>query len=81
VKTHELKTWPAYYDDIILRGKNFEIRYNDRGYQEGDLLLLREYNPDTEEYTGRTMMKKVVHICDNPKWCKEGYVVMALEEL
>lgn len=68
---HELKTWPAYFDRIEDGSKTFEIRKNDRGFQAGDMLRLREFNPtgdhDTcrderctgRRYTGREMTRKV----------------------
>lgn len=40
---HELKTLPEYYQQVISGQKRFEYRRNDRGYQVGDVLILREY--------------------------------------
>jgi DUF971 family protein len=42
---HELKTWPEFYRAIQENKKTFELRYNDRNYQVGDELLLREFEP------------------------------------
>lgn len=50
---HELKCWPRYFEAITSGSKTFEIRKNDRGYQVGDVLNLREYDVLTESYTGR----------------------------
>lgn len=36
--THKLKIEDAYYEQIISGEKNFEVRFNDRGYQKGDNL-------------------------------------------
>ena len=43
---HELKTWPAYFERVVDGSKTFEVRKDDRGYQSGDELVLREWDPD-----------------------------------
>lgn len=57
-----LKTWPEFYEAIVEGRKRFEIRKNDRGYAVGDLLLLQEYDPSREEYTGREVWRRVAYI-------------------
>lgn len=42
---HELKTWPEYYGPISTGEKPFEIRVNDRDFEVGDILVLREFKP------------------------------------
>lgn len=42
---HELKVWPDYFKRLADESKTFEIRKNDRGFQAGDTLILREYDP------------------------------------
>jgi hypothetical protein len=42
---HELKTWPAYFERLLSGEKTFEVRKDDRGFQAGDELLLREFDP------------------------------------
>jgi len=68
---HELKTWPGYFERIVNGSKTFEIRRNDRGFQAGDVLRLREYEPagDHDEcpdtrctgrrYSGREVLRSV----------------------
>ncbi len=61
---HELKIWPQYYDRVEDGSKTFEVRKNDRSFQVGDTVLLREWNPFFKEgtiapeivgYTGRVL--------------------------
>jgi len=42
---HILKCWPEYFEAIGQGRKTFEVRENDRNYQEGDSLELREFEP------------------------------------
>lgn len=68
---HELKTWPAYFKRLASGEKTFEIRRNDRGFQAGDIVILREYDPagdhddcpdphcTTRRYTGATFRRRI----------------------
>jgi hypothetical protein len=56
---HTLKIWPDYFSAILDGSKTFEIRVNDRDYMEGDTLRLREYDIDTDTYTGREITRRV----------------------
>jgi hypothetical protein len=47
---HELKIWPQYYCRVKDGSKTFEVRDNDRGFQTGDDVVLREWDPAIEEY-------------------------------
>lgn len=56
---HDLKIWPDYFAAILDGSKTFELRVNDRDFMEGDALRLREYDIDTETYTGREITRRV----------------------
>lgn len=43
--THELKIWPQYYCRVADGTKTFEVRVNDRGFQPGDEVILKEWDP------------------------------------
>lgn len=44
MSVHELKVVPPYFDALVSGGKTFEVRKNDRAYQRGDVLKLREWH-------------------------------------
>jgi hypothetical protein len=71
---HELKTWPMYYGQLVDGTKTFEYRRDDRGFDTGDTLYLREWDPDTG-YTGREMRRRVTSILV----VSSDYVVMSLQ--
>lgn len=53
------KTWPKEFQEVLDGKKNVDIRLADFDLKEGDELVLEEYNPETKEYTGRTINKRV----------------------
>ena len=59
VNEHRLKTWPEFFKAINEKNKTFEIRKNDRNFQWGDILVLEEYDPERNVYTGRKLRFKV----------------------
>lgn len=75
---HELKIWPQYFGRVREGSKTFEVRDNDRGFQPGDLVELKEWDPEAVErevdlhgktahtdkvgYTGETLTFKVGYV-------------------
>lgn len=59
MKRIEKKTWPKYFEKILSGEKKFELRLADFDIEKGDTLVLREYNPETNDYTGREIEKQV----------------------
>lgn len=76
IKTHKLKIEPEYFQAIIDGSKPFEIRKNDRNYQVGDVLILREYDEKQRRYSGEQITRVVTYITDYQQ--RAGYVVMGL---
>ena len=62
MKTIEKKIWPEYFQQVLDGKKTFELRLNDFEINEGDTLLLREWDPNTKEYTGREVERKVGYV-------------------
>jgi ASC-1-like (ASCH) protein len=53
------KIWPQYFDAVASGKKKYELRLNDFEVSEGDTLVLEEWDPETKNYTGRTIDRKV----------------------
>ncbi len=79
MKQHELKTWPDYFYRVFAGRKRFEVRKNDRDFQIGDTLILKEYDPETKTYTGRELYKEITYILKGGQFgIEEGYCVMSI---
>ena len=57
-KYHTLKTESAFYKEIEAGRKTFELRVNDRDFQVGDIVILKEVFDGIE--TGRALPKKEI---------------------
>ncbi|MDP2736972.1 MAG: DUF3850 domain-containing protein [bacterium] len=55
----EKKIWPKYFEKVLSGDKKFELRLADWECNIGDTLVLREWNSETKEYTGRQIEKEV----------------------
>jgi ASC-1-like (ASCH) protein len=53
------KIWPKYFELVQSGKKKVELRLADFDIEEGDTLVLEEWDPETKEYTGRKIEKKV----------------------
>lgn len=45
MKFHDLKSWPIPFFRVKTGIKRFEVRKNDRDFETGDIVLLREFVP------------------------------------
>jgi hypothetical protein len=79
MKEHYLKTVQPFFDDVKYGRKPFEVRFNDRNYEVGDILHLQEFVPP-ETYTGQEIVKEVTYILDDPAYCKDGYVIIGFPD-
>lgn len=78
-RSHDLRIWPEYFERVLAGRKGYELRENDRRFREGDALILREWDPDTEEYTGRIVTAVVeVVIGEDFPGVEEGFVLLEI---
>jgi ASC-1-like (ASCH) protein len=59
MKVIKKKTWPEYFEKVLSGKKKLELRLADFDVKEGDVLILEEYDPNTKQYIGRTIKKKI----------------------
>lgn len=82
---HKLKIWPIFFHPILTGEKLVEVRRNDRNFRVGDLLVLREFDPDDETYTGREANATISHIAhpmEHPGFgLEDGFVAMSLRHV
>lgn len=80
MRTHCLKVWREYFDDIQSGAKPFELRRNDRSFEVGDTLVLEEWDAAAESYTGRRVVRGVTYRLDGPVFgLAAGHCIMGLE--
>lgn len=81
------KVWPKYFEKLLSGEKKVELRLADFACSPGDILVLQEWDPETQQYTGRTLEKKVTYVLrtkDQSFWKKDdvekfGFQVISLE--
>lgn len=78
-KVHDVKLGATFFDDVKTGRKTFELRKNDRGYKEGDTIVLHEYKDGTT--TGRTITKKIVYMLEDFTGLEDGYCILGLGEV
>ncbi len=84
---HTKKVWPEYFQKILDGKKTYELRLADWECNEGDMLVLQEWSPETKEYTGREIEKEVTYVSKTKNftfWPKEdvekyGYQIIAFK--
>lgn len=78
-KIHDVKLGATFFDDVRTGRKTFELRKNDRGYREGDTIVLHEYKDGAT--TGRTITKKIVYMLEDFTGLEDGYCILGLGAL
>lgn len=85
-RVHILKTWPVYFAALADGRKTYELRRDDRGFEVGDVLRLREWDPRMGTqfgpggYTGREVQRVITHVLrDAPGFgLADGYALLSL---
>jgi hypothetical protein len=82
------KVWPEYFHQAKSWRKNFEVRMGDMEVEDGDTLVLHEWEPGEKRYTGRTLVRKVTYVMhllpgskifDPEKFKKHGMKIIGIK--
>ena len=74
MKVHETKILFEYYAAICRGEKRFEIRNNDRDYQIGDIVVMRCWNPEKNEYYEKEhLVLLITYLLKDIDGIKKGY--------
>lgn len=82
------KTWPEYFEKILSGEKKFDARLADFEANPGDTLILEEFDPKNNTYTGRSIAKTITFVGHTKDWTffdpkdveKYGYIIMSLTD-
>ncbi|AGN26963.1 hypothetical protein A3206_07980 [Candidatus Methanomassiliicoccus intestinalis] len=77
---HELKIMPDYFEAVVIGAKTFELINDDRGFQIRDILILKEWDPDAEEFTGREVVRRICYVLKRVPGLTSGYAILGIEE-
>lgn len=58
----EKKVWPEYFNKIKSGEKTFELRLADWDCKPGDIIVLKEWDPETKTLTGNEIRKEVTYV-------------------
>lgn len=80
-RVHELKVQTQFWADLWDFKTTAQLRQDDRQYRVGDVLDLREYNPQFG-FTGMNCKRRVTHILrheDVPYGVRRGWCILSTE--
>jgi hypothetical protein len=66
---HHLKSWPQYFRPIKEGKRTHELRRNDRNFEVGDFILLEEFDPVTQKYTGDRCKVEITSMTSTSQPC------------
>lgn len=72
-RTHYLKSWPEFFQDMANGRKSFDVRYNDRDYRVGDAIVISEWDAHLstplnlrDRHTGRKLVGMITCVTGCP---------------
>jgi hypothetical protein len=84
MNTHALKSWPEYFVLLTTEDRTFDLRRNDRHFVPGDVIQFEEYRPQTNEYTGRVLRRRINYVLKDTDsvgmdGLQKGWCILGLE--
>jgi hypothetical protein len=92
MREHSLKIWPGPFEAVVAGHKRHEVRVDDRGFEVGDVLHLREWDPspimesfsfsNPKGCTGRSVRVLVTYVTAAGTWgMPSNLCVMSIEPI
>lgn len=81
MNVHQLKIDYAFWDDLVAERKTAELRKDDRGYQVGDIMMIKPVVLDSEyfEFEGECQARVITHIVQGGQYGIEaGYCMLSM---
>ena len=76
-RTHVVKHWPKYHRSVVSGETTSQLRKDDRDYQIGDEMLMREYNSELDIYTGSTCRVLITDALRGIEGLMPGYCLLS----
>ena len=85
-RIHELKIEHDYAESVWLGDKNFEVRFNDRGFQKGDIVRFLPLGKDsyTSIDTKHPLYRKeyeITYVIGSFRGLADGYVAFGIRPI
>ena len=79
---HQIKIQKAFADAVLNGDKQFEVRYNDRGYQKGDIVKFVVMDGSLTERAHKLNRKpyEITYVLSSFVGLASGYVVFGIRE-
>lgn len=78
-KHHTIKCVQPYFDEVKSGRKPFEMRFNDREYEQGDTVTLRLYDPENPNYLSFDINGTIGYVLTEFEGLKKGWCVFGLQ--
>ena len=78
---HRIKLQKEFADAILNGDKNFEVRYNDRGYQKGDKVIFSVVDGSFEENHPLNVATFEITYVLSGWGIQDGYVVFGIKRI
>lgn len=79
MKIHHIKTIEPFYTQGKNGTKNFELRYNDRGYEKGDVLHQMQFVDGL--ITGQSFYQIIKCVLGCYMGLEDGFVILGVENI
>jgi hypothetical protein len=75
MKTHELKLVNPYFQDVWNKSKTFEVRRNDRKFEVGDFVILKEFDKEKNTFLKRVVKVEITYILSDFEALDKEFVI------